>query len=184
MEFSHSHSQTHKTFPTQSGSAAFDWKLFAADLRKYVTCRLRGVDASVVDDIVQEVAIVATSQTVNYSTVEEPLYWLKGVARNKINDYWRKQSKHPSCENYPDHLESIEPTPYEWVLQIETCQQVSDALDKLPEEQKVLLEKKYLHGETCLSLSKSLGKSLKSIEYRLAKARQSLRDLLKFNLSK
>lgn len=86
-------------------------------------------------------------------------------------------------ENYPDNLESIEPTPYEWVLQIEETQQISDALNQLPDEQRLLLEKKYLQGATCESLSKLLGKSLKSIEYRLAKARQSLRNLLKFNIN-
>ena len=116
--------------------------------------------------------------------IKEPLHWLKGVARNKINDYWRKHSKHSTTENFPENLRSIEPTPFEWVLRVEETHQVADALNQLPDDQRLLLEKKYLRGESCETLSKSQGKSLKSIEYRLSKARQSLRDLLKFNLNK
>ena len=184
MALSHPHSQKQNTFPEDTGRAAFDWMEFEADLRRYVSYKMQGVDASVVDDILQEVAMVATSDSLKKTEIDEPLHWLKGVTRNKINDYWRKQSKASLSENYPDHLESIEPTPYEWVLQVEETQQIADALSQLPDEERLLLEKKYLHGTTCESLSKSLGKSLKSIEYRLAKARQSLRNLLKFNLNK
>ena len=184
MELSHPHPQKHQNLPVNQVQVAFEWMHFEAELRQYVSYKMQGVDVSVVDDVVQEVAIVATSHTENESAIKEPLHWLKGVARNKINDYWRKQSKHPSCQNYPDNLTSIEPTPYEWVLQVEETEQVTDAINQLPDDQRLLLEKKYLHGESCESLSKSLGKSLKSIEYRLSKARQSLRDLLNFNLNK
>lgn len=90
MALSHPHSQKQNTFPEDTGSAAFDWMQFEAELRRYLTYKMQGVDMSVVDDILQEVAIVAASGCEKKRAIEEPLHWLKGVARNKINDYWRK----------------------------------------------------------------------------------------------
>lgn len=63
MDLSHPNTQKHENLSQDEGRAVFDWMWFDAELRQYVSYRMKGVEASVVDDIVQEVAIVATSHS-------------------------------------------------------------------------------------------------------------------------
>ena len=67
MELSQSHFSKRMNLPDNEGGAALEWMRFEADLRQYISYKMQGVDASVVDDVMQEVAIVATSHTENES---------------------------------------------------------------------------------------------------------------------
>lgn len=165
--------------PDTVGNCDFQWGEYEPELQGYIAYKMQGVDPSIVEDIVQEVAIAVSIRDEKGSLPNPPEKWLQGVARNKINDYWRKHSKLHAHGELPEDLESGEPSPYEWVLKVEQSAQVTDALKQLPHEDRLLLEQKYIGGESCKSLSHTLGKSLKSTEYRLAKARQALRNLLK-----
>ena len=162
----------------QSGGSLLNWPDWEESIRQYVSVRMKGVDPAVIDDIVQEVGIAATKRHGEDKLPNKPIDWLRGVAKHKINDHWRHKSKRPTNNVIPDELQSEDLTPYEWVLKAEKVELVTEALRELPDDERVLLQKKYLEEESCQSLSRRLGKSLKSIEYRLTKARRSLRSLI------
>ncbi len=166
-------------------STAIDWmemlRRHDQQLRQTVAARLSGGHEHQLDDIMQELAIAATNSTCPPESEEKALPWLRQIARHKVQDHWRKvqrqQRLNTRLENCPPEQSPI-PTPFEWVMQIESKEQILSALDQLPETDRELLLQKYRQGKNCQQLARDQGVSLKSIEYRLARARGLLRRIL------
>jgi RNA polymerase sigma-70 factor (ECF subfamily) len=164
---------------------AIDWittlRQHDSQLRQTVTAQLIGGHEDAVDDIMQEVAIAATTSKSPPELEEKILPWLRQIARHKIQDHWRKFHRH---KRLSEHLEASSPeaqkvlTPFEWVLQVESRNTVSDALSELPEDDRDLLLQKYSQEIPCSEIASASGLSLKSIEYRLSRARNTLRKIL------
>jgi len=154
------------------------WIQHENDLQNYIGYKLQGVDPTDIQDIFQEVTIAAAAFARKNKRPEKPEKWLRGVARHKIQDYWRKEAKHPSKVALFEGIECGDPSPYEWVLSVEKRSQINQAVEKLSNEERILLEKKYITGDSCAAISRASGKSIKAIEYQLSKARNSLRALL------
>ena len=63
-------------------------------------------------------------------------------------------------------------------MQVERRQNVSQEMDRLAPQDKQILMLKYTEGWGYQELSEHLGITIKTVEYRLLKARRSLRALL------
>lgn len=170
-------------------SGTVDWvSVFnecAVDLESFVRRKLSGAGEVAVDDILQEVAITAqaTGQKVEAGSEKA---WLKGVANNKVKDYWRKVERRGALDQKYLADRSLsqehEESPYEWVLALDDQRTVELALDKLADEEREALVEKYLNDRSCREIAEEKGISVKAIEYRLKKAREEMRGILKIFL--
>ncbi|MFK5921240.1 MAG: sigma-70 family RNA polymerase sigma factor [Verrucomicrobiota bacterium] len=178
-------SSTQTAAADHHSSTAIDWmemlRRHDQQLRQTVAARLSGGHEHHVDDIMQELAIAVTNSTCPPESEEKALPWLCQIARHKVQDHWRKvqrqQRLNTRLENCPPEQNPI-PTPFEWVMQIESKEQILSALDQLPEKDRELLLQKYRQEKNCQQLARDQGISLKSIEYRLTRARGLLRRIL------
>jgi RNA polymerase sigma-70 factor (ECF subfamily) len=161
--------------------AALDWPAqvgaHAGVLRQWTRRQLGGEEG--LDDVLQEVAIAAMQSENRPDDAEKVLPWLKGVARHKVQDHWRRLGRQERLlsEVATEHATQV-PSPHEWVLGVDRVESVREALATLPPEERELLVSKYGEGRSCEQIASRKGITLKSLEYRLAKARETLRARL------
>jgi len=155
-----------------------DWescmRTHGGELRNWVVRQFGGEEG--VDDVMQEVAL-ASVKTTNPPTEEaKVLPWLKSVARHKVQDYWRKVGRERRIQE--DMSAEVEPSAWDWVLQVDRIETVREALETLDPNERRLVVGKYSENRSCRELADKEGVSPKSLEYRLAKAREKLRAQL------
>jgi len=172
--------------PSSTGSeVVIDWivmlRRYDRQLRQTVASQLSGGHEDTVDDIMQEVAIAATSSSSPPELEEKALPWLRQIARHKIQDHWRtvyrQKRLNESLEETPANTQTVL-TPFEWVMKVESRDSILSALQQLPEDDRSLIIQKYRLEKNCHEIAKENGLSLKSIEYRLSRARRRLRNIL------
>lgn len=153
------------------------------ELKNLVSQKLAGAGEGAVDDILQEVAITAHSVSGETVSKGSEYAWLRQVAINKVKDYWRRierrgilDHKYATDGGAPDKAMN---SPYEWVTALEASEVVLSALKQMSGDEREALVRKYLDGETCREMALSEGVPEKAIEYRLKKARETMRTILK-----
>ena len=126
------------------------------------------------DDVVQEVFLAAWENLSEYrggSTVES---WLIGIARHKIEDYYRGRLREP------EPLELVEENPqlealsldFDDFLDRKTLQkQTRQILNKLPEQYRNVLILRYWNECSLGTIAARIGKTEKAVERLLARAR-------------
>jgi RNA polymerase sigma-70 factor (ECF subfamily) len=73
---------------------------------------------------------------------------------------------------------SKSPGPGEWLIQMEDESAIASAMQKISSQEREILLLKYTEGWGYQDLAEHLGVSVKTVEYRLLKARQALRSKL------
>ena len=112
--------------------------------------------------------------------------WLRSIALHKINDFYRRQAREPKPRNSsPDFdvlkLEQIgddKPATFTMMESEEIRQSVHQALADLPQDYQEVLVLKYLKDMPVLAISQIMGRSPKSVEGLLSRARKAMRDNL------
>ena len=163
--------------PEEKDIPNIDWdQILEADLpqlRAMVGAKVDGPHR--VDDILQEVALVVKAKPENRPTDRtKVLPWLRAIALRKVQDLWRgiyrERKKTDSKDSATCEL-SPYPSPAEWVMQAEQASHVRQVMQELDNEDQRLLKMKYEDGMRYRDIAHSLGISEKSVEYRLAAAR-------------
>ena len=112
----------------------------SGQIRNFIRKRIR--DISLVEDLMQD---VFTQMINTFDDIESMDAWLYTVARNKINDYYRKKKTESLEEIYPveegkETLQNLLPdfsdSPDQLWLREVIWDEVMDVLDGLPEEQR------------------------------------------------
>ena len=149
-----------------------------------------GRDHAVAEDLVQEVFLAALSSLDKFRGDSQLYTWLRSIALHKLNDFYRRQAREPRpTESSPDfdamkQLEQIgddEPAPLTVMEFEEIRQSVHQALEGLPQDYQEVLVLKYLEEMPVLEISQVMGRSPKSVEGLLARARKAMRDNLAEN---
>ena len=149
----------------------------AAPLRQW-TRRLLGGDEGL-DDVMQEVALATVTTKSLPEERDKVLPWLKSVARHKVQDHWRKVERQRRLRReIVAEGEGNVASAADWVLEVDRIGDVRDALDALPDETRRVLLAKYGEGKSYAEIAAGEGTSIKSVEYRLSKARAQLRRQL------
>ncbi len=110
--------------------------------------------------------------------------WLKVVARSAARDSGRKQQRYSLLlQNFALRFNLLKPPAYN---QEEDFLQAAlqESLAELPPDERALLESKYLEGFTIREISLEQHLTEKSIESRLGRVRQVLRDKVLKKLSR
>ncbi len=136
---------------------------------RYVYSQLRG-DEATSRDVVSE-TFLAVIQNVGRldAGATNVAGWLRGVARHKLADHWRRSASQSAARNFesPRH----ETDPVVALDASELRQAVGQAMDHMDDLDRVVLEWKYLDGLTVRDIAERLGRTEKAIEGILYRAR-------------
>jgi RNA polymerase sigma-70 factor (ECF subfamily) len=146
-------------------------------------------DEAIAEDLVQEVFLAALSSLDRFRGDSQLYTWLRSIALHKINDFYRQQARQPRfAEPSPDYegleLEQTranEPAPHTVMEDEEVRESVHQALADLPDDYQEVLVLKYLKDMPVLAISQIMGRSPKSVEGLLSRARKAMRDNLGSN---
>ena len=157
-------------------------------LRNFI--RRRVLDAAEAEDILQEVLYELVAAHRLMQPIEQAGAWLMRVARNRIIDRFRKKRAEPFSNStllvdddeeggaLEDLLPSIEPGPEGEVVRQVLLEQVEEALDELPREQREVFIAHELEGASFKDLSARWGVSVNTLLSRKRYAILALREQL------
>lgn len=140
---------------------------------RYVYARMGG-DAHAVEDIVSETFLAALRSAAAFQPESGTATgWLIGIARHKLADHRRlmERADRASTSRESGALGSSFET-------VDTREQVLITLERMPDEERQVLEWKYLEALTVAEMAGRLGRTHKAVEALLYRARRSFRELL------
>ncbi len=150
----------------------------ADELYSYIRSRL-APRYDQVDDLVQEVFLAAWKSLPQYRG-EGPLRaWVMGIARHKVEDYYRQ------CLRAPSSLEEADSAPaacevvsdfQELIDRDELRRKTLQVIEELPERYRMALLWRYWEKASARDMSVKTGKTEKAIERLLARARAEFRE--------
>jgi RNA polymerase sigma-70 factor, ECF subfamily len=135
--------------------------------------------ADLVDDLVQDVFLTALASLPTFRGASSLRVWLLGIARHKVEGYYREQLRAP--ESLGDG-EDAEP-PADGPLIDETIDRermearTRRVLRQLPEAYSLALLWRYWEGRSAREMAEASGKTEKAVERLLARARARFRAL-------
>lgn len=142
------------------------------DVYRYLLWRLAG-DTNSAEELAQEVWLVAVERLAEFDP-ELGCFrdWTRGVARGLLKNTLRKQQRRRETHFSEATLEAHAS---------EDCEKgkragaLIDTLNELPEIYEHVLRAKYLYGESVADMASGLGRTQKSVESLLSRARAALR---------
>jgi RNA polymerase sigma-70 factor, ECF subfamily len=141
-------------------------------------------DDAAADDLVQETFLAAWRQLDRYDTGRPFARWLRGIARNKILEYFR------SAATAGRHVRPLTPEMLEAIAEVfEPLTGVGDGftdcldalrgcLHRLQTTDHDIIRSVYLDGQTCGAIASRMGRNTEVIKKRLQRARALLRDCI------
>ncbi len=146
-------------------------------------------DQAIAEDLVQEVFLAALSSLDKFRGDSQLYTWLRSIALHKINDFYRHQARQPKLREPSDDYDGLEleqarasePATHTVMEDEEVRESVHQALADLPDDYQEVLVLKYLRDMPVLAISQIMGRSPKSVEGLLSRARKAMRDNLGSN---
>jgi RNA polymerase sigma factor (sigma-70 family) len=143
-------------------------------------------DENMAEDLVQEVFLAALSSLDKFRGDSQLHTWLRSIALHKINDFYRRQGREPRAKESSDDSDGLDleqaradaPSAHAVMEDEEVRQSVHQALADLPHDYQEVLVLKYLRDMPVLAISQIMGRSPKSVEGLLSRARKAMRDNL------
>ena len=141
------------------------------------------VDAATAEDIVAETVLALVDAVAAGQTIDHPAAWLRTVARRRVQDHFRATARvrhliDAAARDSSTPAASPEPSPPDAHDQKLKRQAVRDTLDRLPEDQRLALEWKYLDDVSVDDIAGRLGRTAKAVESLLFRSRGAFRELL------
>jgi len=145
-----------------------------------------GRDENVAEDLVQETFVAALSSLDRFRGDSQVYTWLRSIALHKINDFHRRQAREPRRESSSPEVDAVRleqicddgPATFSVLESEEICRSVHQALASLPQDYQKVLILKYLKDMPVLAISEAMGRSPKSVEGLLSRARKAMRASL------
>ena len=146
---------------------------YAHRLRAYLTTCLREQPSNL-DDIFQD-CMIRVSRHIKVFSSEEALWsWLTVIARSALADQARRKSAWSRFFERYSGFTKLCPN-----RSAPDSNQLEQALERLSEEERKLLEDKYENDQTVRQIADKAGCTEKAIEHRLARIRAKLAKELK-----
>jgi len=167
-------------------ASAGDNEAFAELLTRYqrpvlnFVYRLLG-DAAEAEDVAQEVFVRAYRHWAEYDPCRKVSTWLFAMARNAAIDRLRYRQRHPTepLDTVAANLIRGPADPSVEAGTREIGDRIAAAIQTLPEEQRAAVVMAEYHGMSHAEIAAVMGGSEKSVESRLYRARQALREQLR-----
>ncbi len=139
-----------------------------------------------VEDVVQDTFLLAFKALPRLRDVDNFPPWLRAIARNRAIRYQQRENRtetRPIFDTFLlreskafDYAPADDPASI--LEQEESCREVRNALEKLPEEYQVVLRLRYWSEMPLKRMAEFLGISLSIVKWRLYKGRQLLKEHL------
>lgn len=148
-------------------------------LRTTLLARLGNRDE--VEEVMQEVAVAAASQSAKAEPVDRAGPWLYRVAIRQMMLFRRKAGRRKKLLNnviqarQPTDVDGRTRTPIEFLCSLERQEEVRVALAKMSERDRQLLLLKYVEGMSYGDIATQLGVTASAVQSRLHRARGLLR---------
>ena len=170
---------------TSPEKASIDWAQALEINRRWLTTvvHARLSDHQAAEDVLQEIALAALRQTSKPTDPTKVAPWLYRIALRKVINHYRSTGRRRKlidgaiAAGRATEL-AREPAPGEWLMQMESRHNVSKVMNQLEPQDRQILMLKYTEGWGYQELSEHLGITIKTVEYRLLKARRALRAYL------
>jgi RNA polymerase sigma-70 factor, ECF subfamily len=151
---------------------------YADDLYRYLRSRLAPMYDQV-EDLVHEVFLAAWDSLPNYHGSGPLQAWVMGIARHKVEDYYRARLR------APESIEDVEQEPispasvsdfHQLMEQDEVRKNTWRVMRDLPERYRMALIWRYWEKASAREMALKTGKTEKAIERLLARAREEFRE--------
>jgi RNA polymerase sigma-70 factor, ECF subfamily len=131
----------------------------------------------VIEDILQEILLAAWQALPTYRGDSSLQSWILGIARHKIDDYYRKRIREEEINEEEDCAPELSTTPMleqqlDWAAQQEKVQKI---LTSIPESYALALIARYRDERSVREMAQLSGKTEKAMERLLARARENFR---------
>ncbi len=132
-----------------------------------------------VEDLMQEIFLAAWENLSHYRATGSLQAWVMGIARHKVEDYYRERLRTPeSIEDAdldPDTSTSV-PEVHQVLEQDQLRKNTQRVLAALPEQYRLALIWRYWEKAPAREMALKTGKTEKAIERLLARARADFRE--------
>ena len=151
---------------------------YADPVYGYVSRRL-APKADLVEDVVQEVFLIALQKLDTFTGQSSLVGWLIGIARHKVEDFYRSQLRAPDGfpDDVADAISSGAPHLDDVIDAARAQSKTRRILEQLPVAYRTALLWRYWEKRSSKEMAASTGKTEKAIERLLARARASFKRL-------
>jgi RNA polymerase sigma-70 factor (ECF subfamily) len=153
---------------------------YADPVYGYIAQRL-APRADLVEDLVQEVFLVALQKLDTFAGKSSVLGWLLGIARHKVEDLYRARLREPEPFSDIDDASSSDPVALpefdELIDRARVQEKTQRILARLPEVYGLALLWRYWEEHSTKEMAAQTGKTEKAMERLLARARAHFRRL-------
>ena len=154
------------------------YRRYLPSVWRYVYSQVQG-DWHAAEDTVSETFLAAVTGLERLDPDSGPIYpWLVGVARHKLADRrrrLRRVSGNPPAAG-PQLLDPVDSGNTKDRLEVvEGRQQVANTMTRLPDDQRLALEWKYVDGLSVREIANRTGRTEKAIDNLLYRARRAFR---------
>jgi RNA polymerase sigma-70 factor (ECF subfamily) len=133
--------------------------------------------AEQVEDLMQDILLAAWQSLANFRGDATLRSWVLGIARHKVEDYYRRRIREAETEDNEDSASEAAVTPLfdEHLDAAIQHQRVQQTIALLPEPYALVLLWRYRDEKSVREMAELTGKTEKAIERLLARARWSFR---------
>ncbi len=151
---------------------------YADPIYAYVRHRL-APRADLVEDLCQEVFLAALDSLPTFRGASPLRAWLLGIARHKVEAYYRERLRAPEPLGEGDDMEPTAQAPlFDEVIDRERVEaRTHRVLQKLPESYSLVLMWRYWEGRSASEMAMATGRTEKAVERLLARARMRFKVL-------
>ena len=140
-------------------------------------------DLEVARDLAQETFVRVYQHRQRYDVHQAFSTWLFSIATNLARNHHRWRQRHPEAPLETDHLSGLEPvhhspTPHQALESKESADAVRKAIHSLPEDQRTALILSYYEELAQKEIAEVMKCSVKGVELKIYRARQTLREAL------
>lgn len=153
---------------------------YADGVYAYVSRRL-APRADLVEDVVQDVFLVALQRLATFAGQSTVVGWLLGIARHKVEDVYRARLREPDPlpddGDAPSAASTAAPSLDELIDAARAEEKTRQILERLPVAYSAALQWRYWEKRSAREMAAQTGKTEKAIERLLARARTAFRRL-------
>jgi RNA polymerase sigma-70 factor (ECF subfamily) len=132
-------------------------------------------DTTAVDDIVQEVFLVATKHAGDFQPGSNFFTWVCEIARRRVLSERRKNTRFLLA---PDVLEALFENVPKQAFDHRRLSSLANCLDQLPPRLQQLIKLRHLESKGAREIGQLLNRSVNSVKVALSKARTMLRGCI------
>ena len=152
-----------------------------AKLISYLTRLIN--DAEVARDLAQETFVRVYQHRNRYDVLQPFSTWLFSIATNLARNHHRWRQRHPEAPLEAQQLSGLDqvqhsPTPHQALAKKEAADAVRKAIHSLPEDQRTALILSYYEDLAQKEIAEVMKCSVKGVELKIYRARQTLREVL------